>query len=143
MVPSSVFNAGNSVAVPLVIVRHRGATTLLHRQAGLRAIQRLNLAFSIAAQNNRGSGGFRYSPTIASNFPVNRFQCAEEEIATFFGVSTKTVERRRKVQQFGDVMEQARAKGRVSVRRNVWNLLVSGRLRAMASLTKWLREFRK
>ena len=45
-------------------------------------------------------------------------QCTDEEIAAFFGVSTKTVERRRKVQRFSDVMEQARAKGRVSVRRN-------------------------
>jgi hypothetical protein len=45
-------------------------------------------------------------------------QCTDEEIAAFFGVSTRTIERRRKVGRFSDVMEQARAKGRVSVRRN-------------------------
>jgi hypothetical protein len=46
-------------------------------------------------------------------------QCTDEEIAAFFGVSTKTIERRRKVQRFGDIMEQARAKGRVSVANEV------------------------
>jgi hypothetical protein len=34
-------------------------------------------------------------------------QCTDEEIAAFFGVSTKTVERRRKVQRFSDLMEHA------------------------------------
>jgi len=42
-------------------------------------------------------------------------QCTDEEIAAFFGVSTKTVERRRKVQRFSDVMDQARAKGAASI----------------------------
>ena len=47
-------------------------------------------------------------------------QCTDEEIAAFFGVSTRTIERRRKVQSFADVMERGRAKGRASVRRNLF-----------------------
>jgi hypothetical protein len=49
-------------------------------------------------------------------------QCTDDEIAAFFGVSTRTVERRRKAQRFSEVMEQARSKGRVSVRRNLFRL---------------------
>jgi hypothetical protein len=50
-------------------------------------------------------------------------QCTDEEIAAFFGVCKRTIERRRKVKKFHDVMENARAKGCVSVRRNLLVLL--------------------
>jgi hypothetical protein len=36
-------------------------------------------------------------------------QCTDQEIAAFFGVSTRTIERRRKVKRFSDVMENAKA----------------------------------
>jgi hypothetical protein len=35
-------------------------------------------------------------------------QCTDEEIAAFFGVSTRTIERRRKVEKFREVMDNAR-----------------------------------
>jgi hypothetical protein len=38
-------------------------------------------------------------------------QCTDDEIAGFFGVSTRTIERRRKVAKFSDIMDQAKAKG--------------------------------
>jgi pantoate kinase len=44
-------------------------------------------------------------------------QCTDEEVAAFFGVSTRAIERRRRQPRFAEVMERARAKGRVSVRR--------------------------
>jgi hypothetical protein len=69
-------------------------------------------------------------------------QCTDEEIAAFFGVSTKTVERRRKVQRFSDVMEQARAKGRVSVRRNLFRLASNGNVAASIFLAKNLLGYR-
>jgi hypothetical protein len=69
-------------------------------------------------------------------------QCTDEEIAAFFGVSTKTVERRRKVQRFSDVMEQARAKGRVSVRRNLFRLANNGNVAAAIFLAKNLLGYR-
>ena len=69
-------------------------------------------------------------------------QCTDEEIAAFFGVSTKTVERRRKVERFSDVMEQARAKGRVSVRRNLFRLASNGNVAATIFLAKNLLGYR-
>ena len=69
-------------------------------------------------------------------------QCTDEEIAAFFGVSTKTIERRRKVQRFGDIMEQARAKGRVSVRRNLFRLASNGNVAASIFLAKNLLGYR-
>ncbi len=44
-------------------------------------------------------------------------QCTDEEIAAWFGVHTKTIERRRKVAAFAEVMERGRMKGRISLRR--------------------------
>jgi hypothetical protein len=69
-------------------------------------------------------------------------QCTDEEIAAFFGVSTRTVERRRKVERFSDVMEQARAKGRVSVRRNLFRLASNGNVAAAIFLAKNLLGYR-
>ena len=69
-------------------------------------------------------------------------QCTDEEIAAFFGVSTKTVERRRKVPRFSDVMEHARAKGRVSVRRNLFRLASNGNVAASIFLAKNLLGYR-
>jgi hypothetical protein len=40
----------------------------------------------------------------------------DEEIAAFFSVSTRTIERRRKVKAFAEMMDRAKAKRRVSVR---------------------------
>jgi len=69
-------------------------------------------------------------------------QCTDEEIAAFFGISTKTVERRRKVQRFSDVMEHARAKGWVSVRRNLFRLASNGNVAAAIFLAKNLLGYR-
>jgi DNA-directed RNA polymerase specialized sigma subunit len=43
-------------------------------------------------------------------------QCTDEEIAAFLGVSTQTIERKRKIPQFAEVMDRAKAKGRISGR---------------------------
>jgi hypothetical protein len=53
-------------------------------------------------------------------------QCTDEEIAAFFGVSTRTIEGRRKTPKFNEVMERAKAKGRVSVRRSLFRLAAGG-----------------
>src|SRR5579863_5917092 len=49
-------------------------------------------------------------------------QCTDEEVAAFFGVSTRTIQRRRKVKHFGEAADRAKAKGRVSIRRNLFRL---------------------
>ena len=69
-------------------------------------------------------------------------QCTDDEIAAFFGVSTRTIERRRKVQRFADIMEQAKAKGRVSVRRNLFRLAGNGNVAAAIFLAKNLLGYR-
>ena len=53
-------------------------------------------------------------------------QCTDQEIADWFGVSTRTVETRRKRPEFAQAMQRGRAKGRISVRRAQMKLLESG-----------------
>jgi len=38
-------------------------------------------------------------------------QCTNDEIAAFFGVSTRTIERRSRAKSFRDAIEQGKAKG--------------------------------
>ena len=58
----------------------------------------------------------------------------------FFGVCTRTVERRRRVERFREVMERARAKGRVSVRRNLFRVASNGNVAAAIFLAKNLHD---
>src|SRR5437764_13366067 len=69
-------------------------------------------------------------------------QCTDDEVAAFFGVSTRTIERRRKVKKFNDVMERARAKGRVSVRRALFRLANNGQIAAAIFLSKNLLGYK-
>ena len=69
-------------------------------------------------------------------------QCTDEEVAAFFGVSTRTIERRRRVERFVEVMERAKAKGRVSVRRNLFRLASGGNVAAAIFLAKNLLGYR-
>jgi hypothetical protein len=69
-------------------------------------------------------------------------QCTDEEIAAFFGVSTRTIERRRKVKRFSEVMDRAKAKGRVSVRRSLFRLAAAGNIAASIFLAKNLLGYR-
>jgi hypothetical protein len=52
--------------------------------------------------------------------------CTDEEIAAFFSVTTRTIEKRRKQPKFADAMSRGKAKGRISVRRAQMKLLESG-----------------
>jgi hypothetical protein len=69
-------------------------------------------------------------------------QCTDEEIAAFFGVSTRTIERRRKVPKFAEIMDNAKAKGRVSVRRSIFKLAGAGNIAAAIFLAKNLLGYR-
>src|SRR6266849_2396535 len=69
-------------------------------------------------------------------------QCTDEEIAAFFGVNKRTIVRRRTVQKFNDVMERAKAKGRVSVRRNLFRLANNGNIAAAIFLSKNLLGYK-
>ena len=61
-------------------------------------------------------------------------QCTDEEIAAWFGVTRKTIERRRKVSKFAEIMDRGKAKGRISVRRMQMKLLEQGN----ATMGVWL-----
>jgi hypothetical protein len=57
-------------------------------------------------------------------------QCTDEQIAAFFGVSTRTIERRRLVAKFKEIMDNAKAKGRISVRRALFKSAAAGNIAA-------------
>jgi hypothetical protein len=69
-------------------------------------------------------------------------QCTDAEVAAFLGVSTKTIERRRQLTKFREVMDQARAKGRVSVRRYLFRLAANGNIAAAIFLAKNLLGYK-
>ncbi len=69
-------------------------------------------------------------------------QCTDEEIAAFFGISSRTITRRRDSQKFRDIMDNARAKGRISVRRSLFKLAVAGNVAAAIFLSKNLLGYR-
>lgn len=61
-------------------------------------------------------------------------QATDEEIAGWFGVTTRTIERRRLEPEFARVMERGKTKGRISVRRLQMKLLEEGN----ATMGVWL-----
>lgn len=63
-----------------------------------------------------------------------QLQCTDEEIGAWFGVATRTIERRRKEPEFAEVMLRGKAKGRISVRRMQMKLLEQGN----ATMGVWL-----
>jgi hypothetical protein len=69
-------------------------------------------------------------------------QCTDEEIAAWFGVCTRTIERLRKTAKFRESMDQAKAKGRVSVRRSLFRLAASGNIAAAIFLAKNVLGYR-
>jgi hypothetical protein len=69
-------------------------------------------------------------------------QCTDEEIAAFFGVNKRTIERRRKVAKFRDIMDRAKAKGRVSVRRHLFRQAAGNNVAAAIFLAKNLLGYR-
>jgi hypothetical protein len=69
-------------------------------------------------------------------------QCTDEEVASFLGVSIRTIERRRKVKRFAELMDRAKAKGRVSVRRNLFRLANAGNIAASIFLAKNLLGYK-
>jgi hypothetical protein len=69
-------------------------------------------------------------------------QCTDEEVAGFFGVSTRTIERRRLQPRFAEIMERARAKGRVSVRRHLFRMAAANNVAAAIFLAKNLLGYK-
>ena len=69
-------------------------------------------------------------------------QCTDDEIAAFFGISTRTIERRKSQPAFADALSRGKAKGRLSLRRSLWGLAVKGNPAANIFLAKNLLGYR-
>src|SRR5215472_13385379 len=69
-------------------------------------------------------------------------QCTNEEIGAFFGVSKRTILRRCQGEKFREIIENGRAKGRVSVRRALFRLANAGNVAAAIFLSKNLLGYR-
>ena len=69
-------------------------------------------------------------------------QCSDAEVAAFIGVSTRTIARRKEVKKFAEVIDRAKAKGRVSVRRALFRLATNGNVAAAIFLAKNLLGYR-
>jgi hypothetical protein len=78
--------------------------------------------------------GSRVEIDLAELERLCAIQATDEEIAAWFKVTTRTIERRRKEPEFGAVMERGKAKGRISVRRMQMKLLEQGN----ATMGVWL-----
>jgi hypothetical protein len=57
---------------------------------------------------------------------LSSLHCTDAEIADWFGVSTRTIETRRKQPEYAQAMQRGRSKGRISVRRAQMKMLESG-----------------
>ena len=63
-------------------------------------------------------------------------QCTDDEVAAFFGISTRTLTRRKQVNKYAEAIERAKAKGRVSARRNLFRLASGGNVAASIFVAK-------
>ncbi len=69
-------------------------------------------------------------------------QCTDAEVASFFKVSTRTIERRKKQPAFADAIERGRAGGRLSVRRMLFGQAARGNVAAAIFLAKNLLGYK-
>jgi hypothetical protein len=82
----------------------------------------------------RGAGRKRIEIDLEQMEKLSALQCTDEEMAALLGVSTRTIESRRKDPEFAQAMERGKAKGRISVRRAQMKLLDAGN----APMAIWL-----
>jgi hypothetical protein len=69
-------------------------------------------------------------------------QCTDDELASFFGVSVRTIERRKNQPAFAEVLARGKAKGKLSLRRSLWGLAAKGNPAANIFLAKNLLGYR-
>jgi hypothetical protein len=69
-------------------------------------------------------------------------QCTDDELAAFFGVSVRTIERRKSQPAFAEAMSRGKSKGLLSLRRSLWSLAAKGQPAANIFLAKNLLGYR-
>ena len=69
-------------------------------------------------------------------------QCTDAELASFFGVSSRTIERRKSQPAFAECMARGKSRGLLTLRRNLWSLAGKGNPAANIFLAKNLLGYR-
>jgi hypothetical protein len=78
--------------------------------------------------------GTAASINLAELEKLAAMQCTDEEMAGWFGISTRTIERRRKSPVFAQTIERGKARGRISLRRAQLKMVEDG----SATMGIWL-----
>ena len=89
-----------------------------------------------------GAGRKRLRINLVELEKLCGLNCTDEEIAGFFGVSVRTIERRKQRPAVADPMQRGRAKGRLSLRRKLFQLALEGNVAACIVLAKNLLGYR-
>ena len=89
-----------------------------------------------------GSGRKAVNINLAELEKLSMIQCTDQEIACFFEVDVRTIERRKKKPAFAAVLERGRGKGRVSVRRMLYAQAAKGSVAAQIFLAKNLLGYK-
>ena len=69
-------------------------------------------------------------------------QCTDVEIASFFGISARTLERRKSRPAVAEAIERGKARGKTSLRRSLFNLAMKGNPAANIFLAKNLLGYK-
>jgi hypothetical protein len=89
-----------------------------------------------------GSGRKKVNIDLEQLEKLCALQCTDEELAAYFGVSPRTIERRKGQPAFAEAIERGKARGRVSLRRNLWGLAAKGNPAANIFLAKNLLGYK-
>jgi hypothetical protein len=89
-----------------------------------------------------GAGRKRVNINMVDVERLAALQCTAVEIASFLGVSVRTIERRKSQPAFAEAMERGKARGRVSLRRTLWALAAKGNPAANIFLAKNLLGYK-
>ena len=89
-----------------------------------------------------GSGRKRVNIDLEQVEKLCGLQCTDEELASFFGVSPRTIERRKSQPAFAEAMARGKAKGCLSLRRSLWALAAKGNPAANIFLAKNLLGYK-
>ena len=89
-----------------------------------------------------GSGRKRVNIDLEQVEKLCALQCTDEELASYFGVSPRTIERRKAQLPFADAMARGKSKGRLSLRRSLWALAAKGNPAANIFLAKNLLGYK-
>ena len=89
-----------------------------------------------------GSGRKAVKIDLAELEKLCALQCTDQEIASFFEVDVRTIERRKKKPAFAAALERGRAKGRLSLRRILFAQAAKGNAAAAIFLAKNLLGYK-